>query len=99
MVLIVFRSSLETDVLKVLSAAGVHTYTGFPHVLGAGEAGTRLDTFERPGFNSMIVAALSHAEATQLVEKLRHFRDESTSERHGARVPLRVFVLPCSQAV
>jgi len=99
MVLIVFRSSLETDVQNVLKAAGVQAYTDFRHVVGVGEAGARLDTFERPGSNSMILAALSHEDATRLVERLRSFRDASTAGRHGVRVPLRAFVLPCSQAI
>ena len=99
MVLIVFRSSLETDVLKVLTAAGVKAYTDFRHVVGKGEAGTRLDTFERPGFNSMILVAVGHEEATRLIDRLRSFRDEAAAARHGAPVPLRAFVLPCSQAI
>jgi hypothetical protein len=99
MVLIVFRNSLEADVLKVLATLGVSAYTDLPRVVGIGEAGARLDTFERPGFNSLILTALDHDHASRLLEGLRRFRDESAAGQRGARIPLRAFVLPCSQAI
>jgi len=99
MVLIVFRNSLESDILKVLGAVGVDAYTNVRKVLGIGDAGTRLDTFEQPGFNSLILTVLDHAVATRLVEALRRFRDESATRQRGATIPLRAFVLPCCQAI
>lgn len=99
MVMIVFRSSLEADVLGILRAADVTAYTDIRRVLGVGEDGARLDSFERPGFNSLIVTALDDAGASALLERLRTFRSEASSRRRGEGVPLRAFVLPCSQAL
>lgn len=99
MVMIVFRSSLESDVLGVLQASGVSAYTDVRRVVGVGEDGARFDSFEQPGFNSLIVAALDDADASALLVRLRTFRDEAVHRRRGAGVPLRAFVLPCSQAL
>jgi nitrogen regulatory protein PII len=99
MVMIVFRSSLESDVLTVLRTSGVRAYTDVRRVVGIGEEGARLDSFEQPGFNSLIVTALDDSEASALVERLRTFRDEASQRRRGGGVPLRTFVLPCSQAL
>ena len=99
MVMIVFRSSLESDVLGILRASGVEAYTDVRRVVGVGENGARLDSFERPGFNSLIVTALDEPAASALVERLRAFRDEASERRRGAGVPLRAFVLPCCQAL
>lgn len=97
--MIVFRSSLESDVLAILRTAGVHAYTDVRRVIGVGENGARLDSFEQPGFNSVIVTALDEPAASALVERLRTFRDEASQQRRGAGVPLRAFVLPCCQAL
>ncbi len=99
MVMIMFRSSLEADVLDILRAAAVPGYTDVHRVLGAGESGVRLDSFEQPGSNSLVVTALAERDASVLVERLRAFRDDASRRRRGAGVPLRVFVLPCRQAL
>lgn len=99
MVMIVFRSSLESDVLGVLHASGVNAYTNVRRVGGVGEDGARFDSFEHPGFNSLIVTALDDDDTAVLVERLRSFRDEAERRRRGGGVPLRAFVLPCRQAV
>lgn len=99
MVLIVFRSSLELDLLQVLATLGVRAYTDFQRVMGVGETGARLDTFERPGFNSLILTALDDAEAIRVIDGLRRFRDESAARQQGAKIPLRAFVVPCVQAL
>jgi nitrogen regulatory protein PII len=99
MVMVVFRNSLESEVLEVLAAHGVRAYTDLPRVVGIGESGARLNTFESPGFNSLILTAAADEDADRLVDGLLRFRAESAVRQHGAAIPLRVFVLPCLQAV
>jgi hypothetical protein len=99
MVLIVFRSSLEGDVLGALDDAGVEAFTMLPHALGVGEAGRAMHAFPWPGFNSVILAAVAEQQALRLVERLAALHDRSAARQGGAPIPLRVFTLPCVQAV
>lgn len=99
MLALVFRKSLEQEVLAVLRACHVRTFTRVPEVWGAGETGLALHTFTRPGFNAMVLAALAEPEASRVVAALRRFRDAASGQRHGAKVPLHVFLLPCAQVL
>jgi hypothetical protein len=98
LVLIVFRSSLETDILGVLRRAGVEAFTVLPQVLGVGTAGKALHAFPWSGTNMVILAALARVQAAALVRALVAFRSRATARQKGAEVPMRVFVVPCIQA-
>ena len=99
MIAVVFRQSLETDILAVLRTCQVRSFTDIAAVLGLGETGAALDTFAQPGVNSIVLAALDDAEVARVAAALRAFRDGALARRHGARVPLHVFVLPCEQVL
>lgn len=99
MVAIIFRKSLEHDVLAVLRACEVHTFTRVPEVWGAGETGVAFHTFVRPGFNAMVLVALAETEAARVVAALRRFRDAAAAQQQGAKVPLHLFLLPCEQVL
>lgn len=95
MVLLVFRESLEADIQNLLQELEVDSFTEAPKVLGMGEAGKALDSFEWPGCNSMILSAMEESRAERVVERLRIFRDGLKQRQNGSKIPLRVFVLPC----
>ncbi|MBX3027021.1 hypothetical protein KF840_19105 [bacterium] len=99
MVVLIFRKSLEHDVLAVLRACEVHSFTRVPEVWGAGETGVALHTFARPGFNAMALVALAEPEVARIVAALRRFRDRAAAQQEGAKVPLHVFLLPCEQVL
>jgi hypothetical protein len=99
LLVIVFRNSLEPDVRPLLQALGVDAFTAVPKVIGVGAAGKALDSFTWPGFNSIVLAAVSDGEADRVVGGLAAFRDRAAERQHGAEIPLRVFALPCRQAV
>lgn len=99
MVVIVFRKSLEAEVLALLRASHVDSFTDIAEVLGAGATGPVLNTFVRPGYNSLVLAALAEPDTERLVDALRKFRDAAVARQHGAPVPLHVFVLPCEQVI
>ncbi|HTF36154.1 MAG TPA: hypothetical protein VK714_20930 [Myxococcota bacterium] len=99
MLMIVSRSSLLDDLLALLASLGVEASTQLPHVHGVGEAGAAFGTFDSPASNSVILAALEEEKASHVVAELEAFRDRSTKRRPGGKIPLRVFVLPCTQAV
>lgn len=97
MVAVVFRQSMETDILAVLRACHVRSFTDIAAVLGAGDTGAALDTFAEPGVNSIVFAALAEQDVQRVVAALRTFRDRALAHRHGSGVPLHIFLLPCEQ--
>jgi hypothetical protein len=99
LVLLVFRKSLEHDVLAILRSCEVSAFTRVPEVWGAGKSGEALHTFAEPGFNAMVLVALTDTRIAALVAALREFRDAAVARRRGARVPLHVFLLPCEQVL
>lgn len=99
MLMVVFRESLEEDILRVLRELGVKAFTELPSVVGAGEAGAAFHSFTSPGANSIVLTALSEDQTEQVVKGLRDYRDALSRQQHGAAIPLRVFILPCEQVV
>ena len=99
MVMIVFRNSLEADILRLLKRLRMKAFTDVPKVLGVGEAGTAMSSFIWPGANAIIFVVLEDADAARLVCQLEAFHFRASEKQHGAKIPLRVFVLPCEQAI
>ena len=99
MLMIVFRQSLEEDIMKLLRELGVKAFTELPSVVGAGETGAAFHTFVSPQANSIVLTALTEGQAEQVVKGLLTFRDTLTDRQHGAYIPLRVFALPCDIVV
>lgn len=102
MLMIVFRESLEEDVMRVLKELEVTAFTELPSVIGAGKTGASFHafrTFATPQTNSMVLTALADDHAEKVIKGLHAYRDQLTERQHGAYIPLRVFALPCEQAV
>jgi hypothetical protein len=99
MLLLVFRHSLEDDILQLLDELDVKAFTEAPKVLGIGEAGSALDSFGWPGHNSMILAAMEEDQAERVVQRLKTFRDHMAQRQHGAKIPMRLFALPCERLI
>ena len=99
MLLIVFRDSLEDEIVVLLKEFNVKAFTELHKVGGTGETGDAFHSFASPGANSMILTALADDQAERVVEGLKSFRDQLAKQRKGMKIPLRVFVLPCLQVV
>lgn len=99
MLLVIFRESLDEDIRQLLQNLNLKAFTEAPKVFGIGEAGRAAGTLEQPGFNSLILSALEDDQAGKVIASLKTFRDELSRNQHGAKIPLRVFVLPCEQVV
>ena len=99
MLLVIFRESLDEDIRQLLQRLNMKAFTEAPKVFGIGEAGRAADTIDRPGFNSLIISALETDQAERIIAGLKIFRDEQSRNQGGAKIPLRVFVLPCEQVV
>jgi len=99
MVVIIFRSSLEEDVLAVLKRCHIRGFSDIAGVLGSGETGSVLGTFDSPGSNSIVLTALDPPDATRVVDALRDLHTAALARQHGRDLPLHVFLLPCEQVV
>ena len=99
MLMIVFRQSLEEDIMKLLRELGVKAFTELPSVVGAGETGAAFHTFVSPQANSIVLTALTEGQAEKVINGLHTYRDQLAQRQHGAYIPLRVFILPCEQVV
>ena len=99
MLMIVFRESLEDDVRGLLSKHHVRGFTEMHDVTGTGEAGAAFHSLSWPAFNNMILAALPDPQAATLIGAFNEFRDLQVRQQGGARIPLRVFSMPCDLVV
>jgi hypothetical protein len=99
MLLIVFRDSMEDEIQCLLKQLSIKAFTEAQNLRGTGEAGTAFASFEWPGANSMILAAVDDDEAPPIVTGLKAFCERMSRQQHGAKIPLRVFVMPCELVV
>jgi nitrogen regulatory protein PII len=99
MLMIVFRESIEEDIKGLLNKYHVKAFTEMRDVTGMGEAGAALHSFSWPALNNMILTALPDPEAGTVIDALTAFRDRQIQRQGGAKIPLRVFALPCELVV
>lgn len=99
MLMVVFRDSLQDEVIMLLKDCDVKAYTLIQNVAGAGETGTALGSFASPGVNSMLLVVLPKEQADRSVEALKSYRDGLAEDHPAHKVPIRAFVLPCAQVV
>jgi hypothetical protein len=99
MLMIVCRDSIEEEVKALLARQHVRAFTELHDVTGTGEAGAAFHSLSWPAFNDMILVALPEAEAESVVAELKAFRDLQIEKQHGAKIPLRVFAVPCDLLV
>lgn len=99
MLMIILKESLEEEVRALLRTQGVIGFTEMHEITGQGEAGATLNSLHWPGFNNLILAALPESDAKRVIDALAEFRDGLAVKQHGAKIPLRVFSLPCELVV
>ena len=99
MLMIIYRESLEEEIRGMLHSHHVKAFTELHKVGGTGETGAAFHAFTWPGLNGMIFTALPDDAVECVVEGFKAFRAERCHDQHGAKIPLRVFVLPCVQMV
>jgi len=99
MLIVVFRESLQDEVLTLLQDCDVKAFTLVQNVAGAGETGRVLGSFASPGLNAMLFVVLQKDQAERSVEVLKAFRDGLAEDHPAHKAPIRVFILPCTQVV
>jgi nitrogen regulatory protein PII len=99
MLIVVFRESLQDEVLNLLQDCDIKAFTLIQNVAGAGETGQFLGSFAAPGVNSMLLVVLPKEQAERSVEILMAFRDSLANDQPVRKVPIVAFMLPCTQVV
>jgi hypothetical protein len=99
MMLLVFRNSLEEEVLHLLKSLEVKAFTEAPEVLGMGETESAFSSSAARRSNSMILAALEQEQADKVVKGLKAFRNQLSQQEQDAKIPIRAFLLPCEQVI
>jgi hypothetical protein len=99
MLLVIFRRSLDHEMRRFLKGLDLKALTEAPKFFGIGDAGQACDAFHLPGFHSMILAGIDEDQTERVLEELKGFRDHQAALQHGAKVPMRVFILPCERVM
>jgi hypothetical protein len=99
MLLFVFRSSLEDDMLRLLKEQNVSSFTAIPSVLGVGETGKALGTLDSAGTNELILVVLEKNQAKQLETAFRAYYEELMQRQQGTSIPMTLFELPCQKII
>jgi hypothetical protein len=99
LVVLTFRNSLDLEVRKLLEKEEIRAYTEICKVHGIGEAGPAFGSFTWPGENSVILLVLPKERADNMVKAFGALRDRLTKEQHNAKIPMKLFVLPCEQII
>ena len=99
MVVLIFRRTLDDEVRNLLEKLDIHAYTEIPKVHGIGEAGAAFGSFTSLGENSLILLAVPKEQASQMVKVFQDLRDRLGKDQHDAKIPMKLFVLPCEQII
>jgi hypothetical protein len=99
MLLFVFRSSLEDEMLRLLKEQNVSSFTAIPSVLGVGETGKALGTLDSAGTNSLVLVVLEDDPARQLESAFRSYYEILVEKQQGTSIPMTLFELPCQKII
>jgi nitrogen regulatory protein PII len=94
MVIVVFNSSIEEEMMEALEGAGMECYTKIPDVQGVGSCSDpRLDCHVWPGTNTMFMLCVDPESKGPLLDAVRHMKETHREEGVTAFVvPITSFV-------
>lgn len=94
LLLILFPSNLNDQMIAELEAIGVSGYSSGPDLVGRGNHGRRLNTAIWPGATGELFTVLPHDQSLELVERLSRLNQRLQA---GSRdlYSLHVFSWPC----
>ena len=93
-VLVVFNSSIEDEMMAALSRAGMTCYTKIPAVQGVGTCSEpRLDSHVWPGTNTLFLIAADSATSEAVLAAVRKMKELHREEGVSA------FVLPVATTI
>jgi hypothetical protein len=97
--MMVFRSSMASEVDGVLRKSGISAYTLIKNAEGKGETGNVVGSFFYPGTNSIIFAVLPDDQVDLTITTLRTFHAERLEDSHGKPIPFKLFSFPCRELI
>ena len=95
MLILVFRSTLNKEIFRLLDGLKLPDYTETAEVYGAGSMGRVFDSHAWPGYNSMVISAVDEGDARKVAGAMKGLSVRLTAQ--GEKVPLRLFAVPCEQ--
>lgn len=99
MVMVVYRQSLDQEIRRLIKSLDLEAFTESPKVVGIGEAGHAFSSLTWPGHHAILLSALEDNQAVQVIGALQEFRDHMAQLGGGAKIPMRVFTLPCDRVI
>ncbi len=94
LIMLVFNSSIENEVMEALKEAGMTCYTRFPDIQGVGkESEPRLDSHVWPGTNTMLMIATAREIRDGILDAVRMLK-----ERH-AEEGIKAIILPIIDSI
>lgn len=94
MVLVIFNSSIEDEMLEALRGAGMTCYTKIPGVQGAGACSEpRLDCHVWPGTNTMYLIAIEPEKKDAVCDAIRRIQDQHREEG------VKAFIFPITTCI
>ena len=94
MIMVIFNSSIEEEMVEALKVAGMECFTKIPGVHGSGEESEpRLDSHVWPGTNTMLMICADERSKGPLLDAVRQLE-----ERHR-KEGVRAFVIPVSETI
>jgi len=97
--MLVFRSSMTSDIQEVLRECHIDAYTLIPNASGKGETGNVVGSFFYPGSNSVILAVLPDNHVDNTVNSLKAFHAARLKSSQGRPIPLKLFSFPCRELI
>ena len=96
MVMMVFRTSLEAEVLPWVEHEQV-PYTRLDGAQGRGATGTVPGSVTWGGANSVLLLAVPDDRLNSFRDRVRAFERQLETQQRAMGVPFHIFVMPCIQ--
>jgi hypothetical protein len=94
LILCVFNSSIEDEVMEALKRAGMTCYTRLPDIQGVGKSSDpRLDSHVWPGTNTMLMICAPSEIRDDLLDAIRKLREVHREEG------IKALVLPVTESI
>lgn len=97
--LLVFRSSMTSDMQEVMHQCGIEHYTLIPNASGKGETGNVVGSFFYPGTNSVIFSVIPDDQVDRTTITLKAFNAARLESSHGRPIPFKLFSFPCREVI
>jgi len=99
MLVLIFRDSLQEEILSLLKNEKIQAYTIIPKVHGMGKTGAAFGSFMSQGENSLALLALENEPAQRTIEALQALRTRLSQYQQGAAIPMKLMVMPCEEII